>query len=379
MAQISVGSGLMFHYSFSSVMGILKLVMDRLVLSKSVHAEIGIMVSSRQGSMVHEVAELMVSLTGKGMVMAWLLMSIFMSGVSLDGDFMMSWLKNWMSVHQIWLVVLLVMRHRLRVVIEVFVPEGGFLIIVVKLSHLAHLILRLGLRLLLVAIFFGATLFVRWVHLNLHCLLTSLRISDEELFKGNWVGRGALRHDRLLLGRSALRGLRWCLLCKFRSLFLLLLFLCFGLFLVARFQHFTHHVNCHVFFEWLAFAGFGSSRFLLFWLLFLGLLLLGLLFFRFLFFGLLFLRLLFLGLFLLGLLLLGFLLLRLRLSEFLALFVNIRLVFIRCALIFLFLTRLWLIELLALLVNIGSAHVRCTFIFLLSRFLVIRFLILRRL
>ena len=153
--------------------------------------------------------------------------------VLVDGDFMMNWLINWMRVRLIRLVVLFVMGHRLRVMIQVFVPEGGVLTIVVKLAHLAHLILRLGFGLLLVTTLFGATLLVRWEHLNLHCLLTGLRISDEEFFKGNWVGRGTLGHDRLLLGRSALRGLRWCLLCSFRGLFLLLLFLSFGLCLVA--------------------------------------------------------------------------------------------------------------------------------------------------
>ena len=65
----------------------MKLAMDRLVFSKSVHAEIRIMVSTRQGSMVHKVAELMVSLLGKGMVVAWLFMSPLMSGVSLDDRF----------------------------------------------------------------------------------------------------------------------------------------------------------------------------------------------------------------------------------------------------------------------------------------------------
>ncbi len=73
IAQISVSSGLMFHQSFSSLVGILELVMDRLVFGESVvHAEMGVVVSSKQRSLVHEVTELMVSLMSKGMVVAWL-------------------------------------------------------------------------------------------------------------------------------------------------------------------------------------------------------------------------------------------------------------------------------------------------------------------
>ncbi len=83
-----------------------------------------------------------------------------MSGVSLDGELMVSGLKNGMSVHQIWLIVLVEMGHRLRVVIEVIVPESGVLTIVVSLAHLIHLVLRLRSGWLLVATFFGATLFV---------------------------------------------------------------------------------------------------------------------------------------------------------------------------------------------------------------------------
>lgn len=89
-------------------------------------------------------------------------------------------------------------------------------------------------------------LVLRWVHLDFHCLLASLRVGDEELLVGHRVGRWAFRHDRGRRGRLRHRGrwgtrsrfllwLRWLL----RRLFLgfglwlfdfLFLFLFFGLF-----------------------------------------------------------------------------------------------------------------------------------------------------
>lgn len=88
-------------------------------------------------------------------------MSGFMSGVSLDGELMVSGLKNGMSVHQIWLIVLVEMGHRLRVVIKVIVPKSGVLTIVVSLANLIHFVLRLGgSGWLLVTTFFVTTLFV---------------------------------------------------------------------------------------------------------------------------------------------------------------------------------------------------------------------------
>jgi len=258
--------------------------------------------------------------------------------VLIDGDMLVMFiLKHAVLIRVVLSVVLIVVGHYLAIVIEEIYPE----VRVVFQVHFVVIIISINFVLL-----------VRREHLNLHGLFASLWISDEELFEGNWVGRGTLWHDRLLLGWRGLGTLRRCLLSFFRFLFLL----CLSLVLVSLLEHIAHHVDSLVILEGLTLLRLWHRRL---FLLFFRLLFLGFFLFRFFLLGFLLLGFLFLGFFLLGFLFLRLLLLWLLLFWFLLL-----LFFLFFFLLFLlFLLLLFLSELFAFLINIRSALVWLTLVF----------------